>query len=253
MCPFEECPLLTEEVAATALAREQIAIALAEGRVVLYRQDIVTRGGLRRFEILSRLVQGGEVVAAGLWLPALEGDAELSRTFDLWVLEGVLNHGIERGEQAWVNVAGPTVGPGFAEWIEALLEKHHADPKSLCIEVTEQVQPQLSKELGRLLRMGCDVALDDAGAGYSNWARIADYPLTWLKIDGPLVAEVGVNSRRALVAKHLIRLGKELRLQVVAEWVETAQQVDNLLGWGVDGLQGFNVPKKGAGMPRPWS
>ena len=229
-----------------------VAGAIAAGRVVLHRQRIVTPHlAAGRFEVLSRLVdESGELVSPAAWLPALECDPELAWEFDLWVLGQALARAPDRGEQVWVNFCGSTVRTGFAEVVAALLVKHGVSPERICVEITEQVAlgPGYKAELQTLVELGCDLAIDDVGAGYSNWGSLVELPFTWMKIDGALLA----SPRKLLVAKHLILLAKELRLGVVAEWVESQRQAEWLLRWGCDGFQGFNVPREGAGKPQLW-
>lgn len=248
-CPFFECPLAA--VQADRRWGREVRAALAEGRVQLWRQNIVTPNlSVRRFEVLARLELAGEVLSPAVWMPALETDGELAAEFDLWVLGEALRRSPGRGEQVWVNFCGGTVRRGFAGEVAALLRRYDVPPERLCVEVTEQVGMGggYKREVRALVELGCDVAVDDCGAGYSNWGSVVRVPFTWLKVDGGLLA----SPRKLLVAKHLVLLGKELRLGVVAEWVETATQASLLLGWGCDGLQGFNVPRVGAGMPVRW-
>ena len=249
-CPFECCPLTSMQ--ADRRWEVEVGAALAEGRIKLYRQRIVTRAGVQRFEVLTRLVKDGEVLSPAVWMPALEGNAGLARTFDLWVLEAVVARlaALPEGEQVWVNVFGWTMRWGFAAQVGALLEKYGVRADRLCIELTESVAAGegYKEEISRLRLLGCDVAIDDVGAGLSNLGSLVELQISWLKIDGALLG----SPRRLLAAKHLTLLGKELRLGVVAEWVETYAQAMLLWGWGVDGMQGFDVPRRGAGVPKLW-
>ncbi|MEM1280343.1 MAG: EAL domain-containing protein, partial [Cyanobacteria bacterium P01_H01_bin.152] len=214
-----------------------VAGAIAAGRLVLYRQGIVTPHLVkRRFEVLTRLVdETGQLVPPNIWLPELERDADLAWEFDLWVLGQTLRRISPHDDQVWVNFCGSTVRAGFAEMVETLLRKYGVEPERLCVEVTEQVAlgNGYKAELQKLIDLGCDLAIDDVGAGYSNWGSLVELPYTWMKVDGGLLA----SPRKLLVAKHLILLAKTLRLGVVAEWVETQRQAEWLLRWGCDGFQ----------------
>lgn len=229
---------------------DEVATALAEGRVLLYRQRIVTRWGLQRFEVLARLMVEGQVLNPVVWMPALEGEPDLFREFDLWVLRSVLERGLDSREQVWINVCGHSVTTGFAALVGGLLDKHSLPARQLCVEITESVAmgPGYRQELRNLRALGIDIAIDDLGAGHSNLKSLEALPYNWLKIDGGLLA----SPRKLKVAKHLCLLGKELGMGVVAEWVETQAQALLLWRWGCDGLQGFNVPKVGEGKPQIW-
>lgn len=89
------------------------------------------------------------------------------------------------------------------------------------------------KELGVLL------AIDDFGAGYSSLSYLQRFPLDILKIDRMFVEELGVRSEAKEIVAAVINLAHALRLQVVAEGVETEQQLEVLKSLGCDLAQGF--------------
>lgn len=233
--------------------RERVRRAIAQRQIALFRQQILTRDGIKRFEVLSRLRGDGAYLPATDWIDPVLADPLLSKQLDLYVAKTVLHQGVDVGQQAWLNVCGHSIDREFVGVLAQLIQASKTPPSRLCFEVTEQAGVICPAELHGLRKLGVDIALDDVGAGYSNWAAISNYPLTWIKIDGTLVASVGSDDRRkALVAHYLTRLGKALELGVVAEWVETSFQVLELCSWGVDGLQGYNVPRQGEGRPKLW-
>jgi EAL domain-containing protein (putative c-di-GMP-specific phosphodiesterase class I) len=85
---------------------------------------------------------------------------------------------------------------------------------------------------------GVGVAIDDFGTGYSVLGRLRHFPLDKLKIDRSFVEEIGSDGKAPLVAA-IVRMAHELNLEVVAEGVETEEQLDYLRVHGCDSLQGF--------------
>jgi EAL domain-containing protein (putative c-di-GMP-specific phosphodiesterase class I) len=234
------------------LEAEALQAAIAADQIHLYGQRIITPQLPRhRIEILSRVESGGILQPPYLWLPLLAADAELACLFDWAVVRSAFALPLQRHHQLWINFSGGTIAAGFADRLGGLLTKSAIAPRQICVEITEEVALGSMDELAKIRRLGCDLALDDVGSGFSNLSEVAGYPLTWLKVDGPLVATVGSSDRRWHVAHRLIQLGKDLRLGVVCEWVESQAQAEMLLRWGCDGFQGFNVPRVGAGTPVP--
>lgn len=232
----------------------EVRAAIEDDRILLYRQRIITRWGTpKRFEVLARLQdRNGGIILPGQWMPPLAKDHELVEALDWHIAELVMNRSPPKGSQAWINFSPLSLRPGFSRRLGILMQQYQVSPEQVCVELNERVKLAGNKELFAIRKLGCDLALDDLGEGRSNWSNIATSPLTWLKIAGSLIAFVGIDRDRSLVTKYLIRLGKELRLGVVAECVETGPQFDRLWKWGVDGMQGFNVPRHGEGIPQEW-
>jgi diguanylate cyclase len=93
--------------------------------------------------------------------------------------------------------------------------------------------------LEELSRMGVIVSIDDFGTGYSSMSYLRRFPIDKLKIDRSFVHEMTTNSDAASIVRAIISLAHSLRLKVVAEGVETAEQLEQLRELGCDQFQGF--------------
>ena len=117
------------------------------------------------------------------------------------------------------------------------------DPKYLEIELTETAvmsDPEESLDiLERLSRMGVIVSVDDFGTGYSSMSYLRRFPIDKLKIDRSFIANVMTSVDDASIVRAIISLAHGLRLKVVAEGVENAEQVKFLQDLGCDQYQGF--------------
>ncbi len=113
------------------------------------------------------------------------------------------------------------------------------DPHMIELEITESMligEPDgVHATLQQLSAMGIKLALDDFGTGYSNLAYLQKYPLDCIKIDKIFLAD----RKRSMLMGTILKMGKVLGLQVVAEGVETSTQADWLIAHGCDLLQGF--------------
>jgi diguanylate cyclase (GGDEF)-like protein/PAS domain S-box-containing protein len=116
-------------------------------------------------------------------------------------------------------------------------------PGKLVLEVTESVmldaRDRLESDLLTLRDMGCKIALDDFGRGYSSLAYLARLPVDILKMDREFVADIERDRRGAALVASIVELGRTLGMDVVAEGVETAGQLAALRGMGCRYLQGW--------------
>jgi diguanylate cyclase (GGDEF)-like protein len=132
---------------------------------------------------------------------------------------------------------------GLAARVIALAERAGVDLSALAIEVTESVlidRPQEAmRELESLRAVGCRVYLDDFGTGYSSMSWLAQLPIDAIKIDRSFVMGLLTDPRRALVVASMIRLSRDLGLDVIAEGVEQEAQAQALLAMGCCKAQGF--------------
>jgi diguanylate cyclase (GGDEF)-like protein/PAS domain S-box-containing protein len=115
------------------------------------------------------------------------------------------------------------------------------------LEITESMMMQNVEHAIRLLteirKMGIRIALDDFGTGYSSMALLKRFPIDTLKIDGAFVREVPGNTGDNAIVDAIIGMGKALRLRVVAEGVETAEQAAFLRAHACDEIQGYHFSK----------
>ncbi len=137
--------------------------------------------------------------------------------------------------------------PDFVEIVLRALERSGLAPEYLEVEITESLAIQdlnLTIEVLQKLRdRGIKVSLDDFGTGHSSLAALKHLPLDHLKVDRSFIKDLTANSIDAGIVRTIINLGHELKLQVIAEGVETIEQLDFLRSVGCDGVQGFFFSK----------
>jgi diguanylate cyclase (GGDEF)-like protein len=131
----------------------------------------------------------------------------------------------------------------FLEIVQAALRDHDLDPQYLEIELTEMTVMDHAENsvniLEELSRMGVIVSIDDFGTGYSSMSYLRRFPIDKLKIDRSFINDMTTSSDAASIVKAIISLAHGLRLKVVAEGVETAEQLQHLRELGCDQFQGF--------------
>ncbi len=131
----------------------------------------------------------------------------------------------------------------LVETVARALRDAAVDARYLEIELTETAVMSDPEEsvaiLERLSRMGVIVSVDDFGTGYSSMSYLRRFPIDKLKIDRSFIANVLNSADDASIVQAIISLAHSLRLKVVAEGIESAEQVNFLQGMGCDQYQGF--------------
>ena len=116
-------------------------------------------------------------------------------------------------------------------------------PGQLEVEITEGAIMQNAEHMVRTLddlrKMGINLAIDDFGTGYSSLSYLKRFPIDTLKIDQSFVKDVTNKDEDASLVKAIIVMGHALKLKVIAEGVETTEQLALLRQLGCDGMQGF--------------
>ena len=150
-------------------------------------------------------------------------------------------------DQISVNISGVELQEGFVEVVEAILQESQLAPECLKLEVTETfLMTQMKRPieiLKRIRELGVYVAIDDFGVGYSSLTRLKRLPVTCLKIDRSFVSEIDQDYTDQSIVEAIIALSNSLNLGVIAEGVETEDQLNILKQLGAHYAQGYYISR----------
>jgi EAL domain-containing protein (putative c-di-GMP-specific phosphodiesterase class I) len=131
----------------------------------------------------------------------------------------------------------------FLEGVRAILEETGLSPRYLGLELTESVLMQHAEftvpVLKKLKAMGVRLAIDDFGTGYSSLSYLRQFPIDTLKVDQSFVNGINGDTDDATIINAVINMGSNLNHRVIAEGVETVEQVAFLQAHGCDEGQGY--------------
>ncbi len=230
---------------------EQVKCALRDDRLKLSYQPIVdceTHAPVV-YECLLRMIQpDGEVVPAGLFMPVVE-ELGLIRQIDRRVLElsvDVMNEYPEA--KLAINVSGLTsTDQSWLRHVVGLLRGQPEVAERLVVEITETASLEDVEECARFVStlrdLGCRVALDDFGAGYTSFRHLKILAVDMVKIDGSFIRDLPDNPANMIFIRSLLDLARNFGLDTVAECVETLDQAKMLREEGVAFLQGWAFGK----------
>ena len=238
----------------------QIEEALGHGRLVAAAQPIVSLkdGAVVADESLARLIlPGGAVLEATQFIEAAAHLGQLQR-IDQAIIAQVMRRCVERVKAHdapilhFVNASAGLLAQ--AQTLAALLQDARNQGRDtgltrdcgtpFVIEITERAmlrdRKAVKRHLEPLLEYGFRVALDDFGSGYSSFLYLADFPVSFLKIEKELVVRTTSDKRVAAIIHDIARLGHDLGITTIAEGIEDASTADALLALDIDWGQGFH-------------
>jgi diguanylate cyclase (GGDEF)-like protein/PAS domain S-box-containing protein len=217
-----------------------------------------------QLDLHSRTVVGVEVLLRwqspefGLVSPAefvpLCEDSGLILKLGEWVLRTACEQSrswAEAGHSSLrtaVNVSGKQLKePDFIEMLMRVVNETGVDPGNIELELTESVimenADRTAETLRAVKRMGIQLSLDDFGTGYSSLNYLKHFPFDRIKIDRSFVSGVSSDSDDATIIEAIVSMAQSLELKVVAEGVESAEQLQQLTELGCDEAQGFYLAK----------
>jgi diguanylate cyclase (GGDEF)-like protein len=239
-------------------ATDEIITALNARRIFLAYEPVVAIGSRQPafYECLMRVKRAdGTLLAVNEVVPAAER-LGLVRLLDHRVLELTLQELIAAPSlRASLNVsAASTVDPDWWEALGAMLKAHKGVGERLTVEITESAAIQDLDDtrgfVARVKDLGCRIAIDDFGAGYTSFRNLRKLGVDLVKIDGAFVQNLTRSDDDRAFVRTLIDLARRLGLETVAEWVQDEEAAAILADWGCDYLQGALVGL--ASLERPW-
>jgi diguanylate cyclase (GGDEF)-like protein len=237
---------------------DEVRAALREERVVFAFQPVVSAmtGEVDHYECLLRMrTPDGRIISAGDFVPVVE-QLGFIRLIDRYVLEKTLAE-LEAHPRVKLgfNISGLTAAD--RPWLRSLISQVRNRPdlaSRLVVEITETAALYEIEESARfvsaLRHSGCQVALDDFGAGHTSLRHLQSLAVDTVKIDGSFIRNLTTSADSQVFLRHLLGLAKGFGFNTVAECVSTADEAAILRREGVGFLQGYYFGRPT--LDRPW-
>ncbi len=227
---------------------DEVISALKSDRLMLAYQPIICAGTRKvsHYEGLLRMRRpDGGIDAAGAFVPAAE-QLGIVRLIDRRALEMTIAKLHEQPNiRLSVNVSGTAAND--PAWLKSFIEHvraHRPVADRLVVELTETAAlhhfEQNAQFISQLRDLGCQLAIDDFGAGYTSFRNLQMLRVDMVKIDGSYVKGLASSPENQIFVRTLVELAKSFDLDTVAEWVSSEEEAEILQKMGVDYLQGFH-------------
>jgi len=233
----------------------RIQLAIKEDRFQLYKQCISPLNSEHKCfsccEFLLRLVDDGEIISPGSFIPAAER-YNLMPDIDRWVIDHVMAYMSGSNEDddviGFVNLSGNTITDfTLTAYISEKLEQYRVPARHLCFEITETAAISnlgaAIKFIEEVRNMGCLFALDDFGAGMSSFSYLRSLSVDFIKIDGEFVRNMDNDKMDHAIVEAINNIGHVAGLKTIGEYAETEKIIQNLKDLHVDFAQGYAIEK----------
>ncbi|WP_071517350.1 EAL domain-containing protein [Geitlerinema sp. PCC 9228] len=247
-----------EQMQAEATRKFQLDLdlrrALDNQELMVYYQPIVSISDRRLsgFEALLRWqhpLQG--FISPAEFIPLAE-EIGLISSLGMWVLYETCQQ-IRAWQQAYqisfpltvsVNISAMQLKqPNFIEQIDSILNTTGIDPQNLKLEITESVLVENTQQIIRILEQlkarKLSICIDDFGTGYSSLSYLHSFPFDTLKIDRSFVRRIGIETESESVMHTIVVLARNLNMEIIAEGIETLEQLAHLQNLGCEYGQGY--------------
>lgn len=231
----------------------KIRNALTQNRLSLATQPITSLadGAVERFELLLRMRgESGELLPASAFIGVAERSGMIQE-LDRWVIGQALDLLGARARAGdpvslHVNLSGASLTDiSVLEFIERRLDEGDADPARCTFEITQTARVEdletAASFADRLTEFGCEVAIDDYGAGFGPFEYLKRFPFDVIKIDGAFIRDLANNDADQLTVQAIVGIAQGLGKTTIAEFVEDEQTATLLRAYGVDMAQGYHL------------
>jgi diguanylate cyclase (GGDEF)-like protein len=211
----------------------EVASGLITGVEALLRWKHPIRGLVPTLDFIALAEETGLIVPIGEWVLA----TACART-NIWQGRGLPKLSVA------VNLSARQFGDSMLlEKLTRIIHASGLDPAHLELEITESVVMANGEcavaVLDKLKSIGVQIAIDDFGTGYSSLAYLKRFPIDTLKVDRSFIRDIPADSGDMKITRAIIAMAHGLRLKVVAEGVETAEQLQFLRSLSCDAVQGY--------------
>lgn len=236
----------------------RIKHALDNNRLRLHAQTIypISRSGpcKMHIEILVRLLDDNDnLILPSSFIPAAER-FNLMGIIDRHIIRSTFEFIASRDDHIQdnvcysINLSGNSLNDEYlSNYIRLQLDEYTINPSHICFEITETAAitnlHMARKLMTELKECGCWFALDDFGSGLSSFEYLRNLPVDYLKIDGSFVRDMVNNKIDHAMVAAINQIGHVMEIQTIAEFVETDQIMDTLIGLNVDYAQGYAISR----------
>ncbi|MDA3909587.1 MAG: EAL domain-containing protein, partial [Sulfurimonas sp.] len=210
-------------------------------------QDIKT-GEIFKYEVLARGILGDRIIAPIFFISPAEKLGLITS-----ITRSMINKSFkffqDKTHQFSINITERDLLENYmADFLNEKMEIYNIVPSRVTFEILENItlaknNAKITEQLNRLRDMGFKIAIDDFGIENSNFSRLLEIDLDFIKIDGVFIKNLKENTRNRTITKAIVNLSKTLGIKTIAEYVEDEEIYDIIKDCGIDYAQGYYIGK----------
>ncbi|MEW6089056.1 MAG: EAL domain-containing protein [bacterium] len=240
--------------------KEFIQRALKEKRVELWYQPIMDlkMNKIRHYEVLARLSdENGNIAVPAMFMETAE-KLGLIYLIDKIITDKTINvlaATMREGKDLTfcINLSEKDIeNMEFISFLKSKIAETGADPRRLVFEITETAAVKnintAVKFINSLKSIGCNISLDDFGAGFTSFVFLKEMNIDYIKIDGSFIKRLEHSPKDQLIVKAITDMAKGMRIMTVAEFVERKGTLELLKDYGIDFAQGYLIDKPSSNL-----
>lgn len=223
---------------------KKIKQALEKDNIIVYFQPLINNETLKveKYECLVRMIDDNKIISPFFFLDISKKSNQYHKITKVVIEKSCIAFDKLNYEFS-VNISYEDINePGFLEFIKSMFEKYNIKDKI----VFEILEDQSIKDYNVLIdfisnvkKLGCKIAIDDFGSGYSNFEHLLKMEVDYLKIDASLIKNIAKDNNSYKVTKTVIEFAKSLNLKTIAEFVENEEIFQLIKGLGSNYSQGY--------------
>ncbi len=229
--------------------------AILDDRIICYYQPIVSFKDIntKKYESLVRMIsKDGKLISPVEFLPIAK-KTKLYSQITLIVVEKACKHFATTKDEFSVNLSIDDISnPDTIEKIIQIITRTDT-AKHIVFEIleTEGIEnyDSVSNFITKVKALGAKVAIDDFGSGYSNFERILQLNIDYIKIDGSLIKNIATNEKHHIITETIVNFAKKIGLKTIAEFVHNEEVYDSVKALGIDYSQGYFTGKPNTTSP----
>ena len=230
---------------------QKFRVAMEEDRIIPYFQPIVDNatGKIVKYECLARIEDDGEIISPAHFLEAARRSGLMSNLTRIMINKSYKTFAGQNVAFSLNLTNEDLLNPNFIDFVHTKQTIHHIEPSLVTFEILEDIIISDAnhiplQNLHVLKDMGYLLALDDFGSDRSNFSRLGNLGVDFLKIDGQFIKDIDTNLRNQDIVESITTMAKKLNMPVIAEFVSTQEEFETVKHLGVEYSQGyfFNAP-----------
>jgi len=236
-------------------------LVISEDRIVPYYQAIMNNrtGVIEKYESLLRIVTPAGIPQEPLKYLQAAAKTHIYPDITKRIIEKVFLQMTKCGEEFSINISAEDItNPGFFAFLEKMMNSHPSCYNRVILELLESEDFEsyriISEFIKKARKCGYRFAIDDFGAGYSNFSHLSRLNIDFIKFDGGLINRIDKDRTSSVIVRNITGLCRELNIKTIAEFVETDSIFRLVKDFGIDYSQGMFInspsPLPDTSMPR---